>query len=155
MQRLILTASSDLSPESLAAVLAVGDIAAVVFDGAGAPAALVEAAQNAGAAALLTRDLAAGGNPWPLPSEADGAHLAGDFAAQCAAIGRRPEGVTVGGSADSRHEAMALGEAGSDYVWFGTTATLSELAAEMACWWQPSSRFRPSSQDRRTIPLWP
>ena len=43
--------------------------------------------------------------------------------------------MTVGVAAANRHEAMTLGEAGADYVWFGETATLLESAAELACWW--------------------
>ena len=136
MQRLILTVPDRLDPQVLGATLEGGAAAAVVFEGRSASPALIEVAQNAGAAALATCALGEGASPWPLKGDADGAHLVGDFAARVAGLGRRPEGLTVGAAAQSRHEAMTLGEAGSDYVWFGSTATLSEAAAEMACWWQ-------------------
>ncbi|RAH96938.1 hypothetical protein DLJ53_30120 [Acuticoccus sediminis] len=136
MQRLILTVPSGTAPQRVAAALESGDVAAVVFGGPDVPSELILAAQNAGAAALVERELTEGRNAWPVPDIADGVHLTGDFAARIAAVETRPEGLTVGASAASRHEAMTLGEAGSDYVWFGTTASLLESAAEMACWWQ-------------------
>ena len=137
MQRLILTVPSGTSPDRLAAALDAGDVAAVILEESGEPFALIDVAQERESAALLLRVLGEGrGSPWSEPSRADGLHLTGDFAARRTAVDRRPEGQTVGAVATTRHEAMTLGEAGSDYVWFGTTATLSEAAVEMACWWQ-------------------
>lgn len=135
-QRLILLVASALEPARLSAALQGGEVAAVVIDGPEAPSGLIEAAQDEGAAALLARQLAEGARGrWPTAPGADGLHVDGDFEARVAAVDQRPEGLTIGATAATRHEAMTLGEAGADYVWFGTTATLLEPAAELACWW--------------------
>ncbi|ORE96544.1 thiamine-phosphate pyrophosphorylase [Stappia sp. 22II-S9-Z10] len=138
MQRLILSVPAGTEPAVLAAALEAGDVAAVVIvGGLTEPSSLIETAQDRGAAALISRNLDEGGaSPWLIPTAADGLHLDGDFTARRGAIEARPEGMTVGATAASRHEAMTLGEGGSDYVWFGTVDALSESAAEMACWWQ-------------------
>jgi len=123
---------------ALSAALAGGDVAAAIIP-AGAPArrALVAAAQEADVAGLLEREVHAGGPaPWPLAEGADGLHVAGEFEARLAAVEGRPEGATVGAVANGRHEAMVLGEAGADYVWFGSTVAVEEDRIIDAAWWQ-------------------
>ncbi len=116
--------------EALGRALAAGDVAAAILD-ADAPgvASLVEEAQGRGVAALLS-----GAPAWPVRHGADGAHAAGALAGRLATVRGRPEGATVGATAASRHEAMTLGEAGADYIWFGGPA-IDEEAAELAAWW--------------------
>lgn len=137
-QRLILVLPSGLAPARLAAALDGGDVAAVVIPADGANAmALVDAAQIEGCAALVAYDLGVSGTPpWPLAFGADGVHAGGDFDGRLGAVTRRPEGATVGAVAGTRHEAMMLGEAGADYLWFGSPRFVNEDALELACWWQ-------------------
>jgi thiamine-phosphate pyrophosphorylase len=137
-QRLILWVPGDTAPAPLAAALAAGDVAAAVIGGRSAAAApLVEAAQAAGAAALVAHAAGRDKAPaWPVPFGADGLHLSGDAAAAERVLLARPEGASVGAEAHARHTAMLLGEAGADYVWFGSTAQLDVEPLEHACWWQ-------------------
>lgn len=92
-------------------------------------ASLVVEAQGRSVAALLRGEPA-----WPVRFGADGAHAAGSLTARVATVRQRPEGATVGALAASRHEAMTLGEAGADYIWFGGPDK-DEEAAELAAWW--------------------
>lgn len=136
-QRLILCPPADVPAETLAAVLRAGDVAAVVL----APlapglAALVQAAQGEGVAALLAAQMAVDGKGWPALHGADGVHLTGAMEGRRLALEARPEGVTVGALALDRHEAMVLGESGADYLWFGATGALEEDAVLRAAWWQ-------------------
>lgn len=134
-QRLILAVPAGTAAARLNAALGGGDVAAVIL--AGGERALVEAAQDAGSAALLARTFAAGDRlPWPLAHGADGLHAAGAFAERHRAVDTRPEGVTIGAAAATRHEAMSLGEAGADYLHFGRLDRVDEEAFELAAWWQ-------------------
>lgn len=126
-QRLILTLPGGLETARLKSALAAGDVAAVVLPAdAERGAELVAAAQEAGAAALVA------GAKWPAPFAADGLHLA---KADRALFARRPSGAMCGGVASDRHDAMLVGEADADYVWFDGTADLATACA-LANWWQ-------------------
>ncbi|WP_420393461.1 thiamine phosphate synthase [Acuticoccus sp.] len=137
-QRLILVAPPDLVADELAAALAGGDVAAVVIPVLAArPRMLVEAAQGAGAAALLQHRFAEGEPPpWPLAFGADGVQVGGGYGARRKAVETRPEGATVGATAATRHEAMTLGEVGADFLWFGRVDALDEDGLEVGIWWQ-------------------
>jgi len=126
-QRLILTLPASLEAPRLQSALAAGDVAAVIVP-ADAPrgAELVGTAQAAGAAALVSDA------EWPAPFGADGLHAADDIVKRLAA---RPEGAMCGGVASARHEAMLVGEADADYVWFDGTTDLA-TACDLANWWQ-------------------
>lgn len=129
-QRLILVVPAGVAGEALGRVLAAANVAAVILD-ADAPGVdrQVTEAQGRGVASLLR-----GAPAWPLRHGADGVHATGPFAARLDTVRSRPEGATVGAVASTRHEAMTLGEAGADYVWFGGPA-VDEEAAELAAWW--------------------
>ena len=137
-QRLVLVVPAELTPAQLSQALGASDIAAVVVGtGGGGTDALVEAAQLAGIAALVALDPGSDAAPaWPVRYGADGLHLFGDEAASERVLKSRVEGATVGACARSRHSAMLLGEAGADYVCFGSTGGLDVDGLEVACWWQ-------------------
>lgn len=134
-------------PSSLAAdlpgLLAAADIAAVLVrledaDPRGMIArvkALAPAIQNAGAALLLDGhvDLVA-------RSGADGAHLCGIAALEEAAPSLKPDRIAGIGGLATRHDSMAAGELGADYVLFGEPDALgrrpsTEAIAERLGWW--------------------
>lgn len=137
-QRLILAPPHDVTPGALEAALGGGDVAAVVVPIAAArPAVLVEVSQSEGTAALLGYHLRVEDKlPWPLAFGADGVHVAGAYSRRYATVDTRPEGATLGATAATRHEAMMLGETGSDYIWFGRQDALDEDDLELAVWWQ-------------------
>ena len=134
-------------PSSLAtdlpALLAAADVAAVLVrltdaDPRGMIArvkALAPAIQNAGAALLLDGhvDLVA-------RSGADGAHLCGIAALEEAAPSLKPDRIAGIGGLATRHDSMAAGELGADYVLFGEPDALgrrpsTEAIAERLGWW--------------------
>jgi len=139
--------AGEAARERLEAALAAADIASVLIvpatggklDAASAKP-LVEAAQRAGAAALLADDA-----ELARALAADGVHvnadrdLAGSYALARAAIGQRAiVGVDAG---ISRHDAMTLAEAGADYIAFGAPAHLKDRDKartrrdELVAWW--------------------
>jgi thiamine-phosphate pyrophosphorylase len=134
-------------PSSLAAdlpaLLAAADVAAVLVrltdaDPRGMIArvkALAPAIQEAGAALLLDGhvDLVA-------RSGADGAHLCGIAALEEAAPSLKPDRIAGIGGLATRHDSMAAGELGADYVLFGEPDALgrrpsTEAIAERLGWW--------------------
>jgi thiamine-phosphate pyrophosphorylase len=134
-------------PSSLAAdlpaLLAAADVAAVLVrltdaDPRGMIArvkALAPAIQNAGAALLLDGhvDLVA-------RSGADGAHLCGIAALEEAAPSLKPDRIAGIGGLATRHDSMAAGELGADYVLFGEPDATGkrpsmEAVAERLDWW--------------------
>ncbi|XWN33925.1 MAG: thiamine phosphate synthase [Devosia sp.] len=131
-QRLILSVPSDVDAAALSAVLQ-SDVAAVLLP-ADAPdlSGLVAQAQAAGVAALIDTDEAA----WPAPHGADGLHVRDPFQARVEAVTARPSNATAGAWAETRHQAMTLGEAGADYVMFGAFDGSDPSACELAAWWQ-------------------
>ncbi|WP_050419546.1 thiamine phosphate synthase [Bradyrhizobium tropiciagri] len=97
--------------------------------------ALAPAIQNAGAALLID------GQPDIVArAGADGAHLTGIAAMEEAAPALRPDRIVGVGGLATRHDSMAAGEAGADYVLFGEPDTKgqrpsSEAIAERLQWW--------------------
>jgi thiamine-phosphate pyrophosphorylase len=97
--------------------------------------ALAPAVQNAGAALLLDGhvDLVA-------RSGADGAHLTGIESMQEALPTLKPDRIAGVGGLATRHDSMAAGEAGADYVLFGEPDAHGqrpsmEAIAERLQWW--------------------
>jgi thiamine-phosphate pyrophosphorylase len=97
--------------------------------------ALAPAIQNSGTALLLEGnvDLVA-------RSGADGAHLTGIDAMQEALPSLKPDRIAGVGGLVTRHDSMAAGEAGADYVLFGEPDTGGarpsvEAIAERLQWW--------------------
>jgi thiamine-phosphate pyrophosphorylase len=128
---------------SLSALLAGADIAAVLLRLKPADPrtaisrikALAPAIQNAGAALLLDGhvDLVA-------RSGADGAHLTGIESIQEALPTLKPDRIAGVGGLVTRHDSMAAGEAGADYVLFGEPdgrgqRPSMEAIAERLQWW--------------------
>src|ERR1700744_376706 len=99
--------------------------------------------QESGAALLLDGNIelvARGG--------ADGAHLTGIEALQEALPGLKPDRIAGIGGLTTRHDSMAAGEAGADYVLFGEPdahgqRTSPEAIAERLQWW--AELFEPPS----------
>jgi thiamine-phosphate pyrophosphorylase len=97
--------------------------------------ALVSAIQNAGAAVLID------GHPELVArAGADGAHLTGIAAMEDAMPSLKPDRITGVGGLATRHDSMAAGEAGADYVLFGEPDATGqrpsiEAIAERLEWW--------------------
>ncbi len=128
---------------SLAGVLAEADVAAVLVrlkqtdprSMISRVKALAPAIQGSGAALLLDghADLVA-------RSGADGAHLTGIEAMQEAMASLKPDRIAGVGGLPTRHDSMAAGEAGADYVLFGEPDAHGqrpsvEAIAERLQWW--------------------
>jgi thiamine-phosphate pyrophosphorylase len=139
--------AGEAAPERLAAALAAADIASVQVvppagcaREAGMARPLVAAAQTAGAAALVLADAALARS-----LGADGVHLVAGkdpLAGYQAARANLAAGTVVGVDAGiSRHDAMALAEAGADYVAFGAPPHLKDRDKararrdELVAWW--------------------
>ncbi|MBR0755943.1 thiamine phosphate synthase [Bradyrhizobium jicamae] len=97
--------------------------------------ALAPVVQNAGAALLIDghADLVARGG-------ADGAHLTGIAAMEDAMPSLKPDRIVGVGGLSTRHDSMAAGEAGADYVLFGEPDASgqrpsAEAIAERLGWW--------------------
>ncbi|QPF85704.1 thiamine phosphate synthase [Bradyrhizobium genosp. L] len=97
--------------------------------------ALVPAVQNAGAALLVD------GHPEIVArAGADGAHLTGIAAMEDAMPSLKPDRIAGIGGLATRHDSMAAGEAGADYVLFGEpdakgARPSTEAIAERLEWW--------------------
>ena len=98
--------------------------------------ALAPVIQNAGAALLVDghADLVARGG-------ADGAHLTGIAAMEDAMPSLKPDRIVGVGGLSTRHDSMAAGEAGADYVLFGEPdkkgqRPSAEAIAERLQWWE-------------------
>jgi thiamine-phosphate pyrophosphorylase len=128
---------------SLPGLLAASDVAAVLVrlkpaDPRGMISrvkALSAAIQDGGAALLLegNADLVA-------RSGADGAHLTGIAALEEALPGLKPDRIAGVGGLETRHDSMAAGELGADYVLFGEPDAKgqrpsAEAIAERLQWW--------------------
>ncbi|MFN5666136.1 thiamine phosphate synthase [Bradyrhizobium sp.] len=96
---------------------------------------LAPAIQNAGAALLID------GHPDIVArAGADGAHLTGIAAMEEAMPSLRPDRIVGVGGLATRHDSMAAGEAGADYVLFGEPDAKgqrpsAEAIAERLEWW--------------------
>jgi len=98
--------------------------------------ALAPVIQNAGAALLIDghADLVARGG-------ADGAHLTGIAAMEDAMPSLKPDRIVGVGGLSTRHDSMAAGESGADYVLFGEPDAngqrpSAEAIAERLGWWE-------------------
>lgn len=139
---LILPADADAGfAPAIEAALGNADVAAVLIqrgtrDEAGyraAARALIPAIQSSGAAALLDNatDLA-------IELSADGVHVTSGLDDIRAALGRlKPRLIVGAGGLHTRDEAMSAGEAGIDYIFFGSLGPGPSRVdvAEMAEWW--------------------
>jgi thiamine-phosphate pyrophosphorylase len=128
---------------NLAGVLAAADVAAVLLrlksvdqrTMISCVKALAPAIQAAGAAALLD-----GNVEMVARSGADGAHLTGIAALEEALPSLKPDRIAGVGGLTTRHDSMAAGEAGADYVLFGERDAKGqrpsiEAIAERLQWW--------------------
>jgi thiamine-phosphate pyrophosphorylase len=127
----------------LPALLACADIAAVLLRLKPADPrslisrikALAPAVQNAGAALLIE-----GNAELVARAGTDGAHLTGIEAMQEALPTLKPDRIAGVGGLITRHDSMAAGEAGADYVLFGEpdrrgARPSAEAIAERLAWW--------------------
>lgn len=135
----MLVVPSGIAPAALAALLAAGDVAALVLTGA-APddahlAALTARAQSAGVAVLLDGPVQSAD-----AAGMDGVHVAEPARLPAILKALKPKGqpgplVGAGGLAD-RHAAMEAGEAGADYLLFGAMdGTDFAAARDLVAWW--------------------
>jgi thiamine-phosphate pyrophosphorylase len=96
---------------------------------------LAPAIQDGGAALLLD-----GHAEWVARAGADGAHLTGIEAMEEALPTLKPDRIAGVGGLTTRHDSMAAGEAGADYVLFGEPDATgqrpsTEAIAERLQWW--------------------
>jgi thiamine-phosphate pyrophosphorylase len=96
---------------------------------------LAPAIQDGGAALLLD-----GHAEWVARAGADGAHLTGIEAMEEALPTLKPDRIAGVGGLTTRHDSMAAGEAGADYVLFGEPDATgqrpsTEALAERLQWW--------------------
>ncbi len=144
--RLVLIVPETAGPQTLAAALSGGDVASVIIPVPGADeaaaqaraAALVTAAQAAGAAALIVNDTRLAGR-----TGADGLHVEGDLTHFGAQVGKAAGRAIVGaGNVKTRHHALEIGELRPDYVMFGkiggdTRPEPNPKNIALAAWWAP------------------
>jgi thiamine-phosphate pyrophosphorylase len=145
--RLILVTPPEMDaetfPRRLEEALGGGDVAAVIIapDAGGRAAAplasaLVPIIQRAGAAALIAEDTQLAGR-----AGADGVHIGTSLEdLRLAAESHRPKRIVGAGGLTTRHDAMAAGEMGIDYLFFGRLAGDTHDAAhpkalDLAEWW--------------------
>jgi thiamine-phosphate pyrophosphorylase len=133
---------------SLASALAAADVAAVLLRLAPVDQrtmitrakALAPVIQAGGAAALLDGQMLAGNVELVARSGADGAHVTGIAAMEDALPSLKPDRIIGVGGLATRHDSMAAGEAGADYVLFGERDAKGqrpsiEAIAERLQWW--------------------
>jgi thiamine-phosphate pyrophosphorylase len=143
--RLCLVTPQGVAPAAFAAMLeealSGGDVASlfIVADPAALPElakAAVPIAQAHGVAAIIVDDTRLAGH-----LRADGVLIDGGRDDLDAAIKSfRPQRIVGAGGARSRHDAMALGEADPDYLFFGrfdgdTGPAIFDKSFELAAWW--------------------
>ena len=133
---------------SLASALAAADVAAVLLrlrpvdqrTMITRAKALAPVIQAGGAAALLDGQTLDGHVELVARSGADGAHLTGIAAMEDALPSLKPERIIGVGGLATRHDSMAAGESGADYVLFGERDAKGqrpsiEAIAERLQWW--------------------
>ena len=150
--------------DTLASLLATADVAAVLVRVAASDPrsmisrvkALAPAIQNAGAALLIDShaDLVA-------RAGADGAHLTGIAALEEVMPSLKPDRIAGVGGLATRHDSMAAGELGADYVLFGEPDAQGqrpsvEAVAERLQWWDelfepPSVGYAASREEAAAI----
>ena len=137
------------------AALAAGRVPSLLVLGAGTSQQLQpmrDAAHRQNAALLVENDIALAKS-----LGADGVHLRADgpSAAEAReALG--PDGIVGADSALFRHDAMALGEAGADYIAFGANAESLDDLADMIDWWSglieiPCAVWLPAGADHDVL----
>jgi thiamine-phosphate pyrophosphorylase len=102
--------------------------------------ALAPVIQAGGAAVLLEGQMLAGHVELVARSGADGAHVTGIAAMEDALPSLKPDRIIGVGGLATRHDSMAAGEAGADYVLFGERDAKGqrpsiEAIAERLQWW--------------------
>jgi thiamine-phosphate pyrophosphorylase len=133
---------------SLAGALAAADVAAVLLrlkpvdhrTMISHAKALAPVIQAGGAAVLLEGQMLAGHVELVARSGADGAHVTGIAAMEDALPSLKPDRIIGVGGLATRHDSMAAGEAGADYVLFGERDAKGqrpsiEAIAERLQWW--------------------
>jgi thiamine-phosphate pyrophosphorylase len=133
---------------SLPALLAAADVAAVLLrlkptdqrTLISRVKALAPAIQNSGAALLLDGQILDGHLELVARAGADGAHLTGIAAMEDALPTLKPDRIAGVGGLTTRHDSMAAGESGADYVLFGepdaaNARPSTEAIAERLQWW--------------------
>jgi thiamine-phosphate pyrophosphorylase len=146
--RLCLVTPPDYEPAAFAGALAEGlaggDVASLIITAPrGKPAdhqraaeLLVPVAARRGVAALIHNDTRTCER-----TKADGVHIDGGIADLRAALGAlRGRKIVGAGGVPSRDDAMAMGEAGADYLFFGrldgdTADDIFPKALDLAAWW--------------------
>ncbi len=124
----------------LEAALAGGDVASLLItrvdDYQSVAEAIVPVAQDKGVAVLVVDDSRVMGR-----SKADGLHVTGGLPALQDAIETlQPKSIVGAAAIKTRHEAMAAGEAGADYVFFGMLDKPEDAEAhrktlDLGGWW--------------------
>jgi thiamine-phosphate pyrophosphorylase len=150
LQRLCLVTPVGIPPADLAArleaALSGGDVASLIITlGNAAPSdlqmmaeTLTPIAQRHDVAALVHNDTRIAGR-----ARADGVHVdTGPNDLRDAVARLRPQRLVGAGGAETRHDAMVLGEADPDYVFFGrldgdTDSDPHPQALALAAWWAP------------------
>lgn len=121
--RLVLIAPENLDPESLPAILAAGDVASLLLPQYGLDDAafqkiaetITPRVQAVGVAVVIAGDTRIAARV-----KADGVHVEGSPSALADAVDRLQDKMMVGtGGAKTRDEALDLGEARPDYMFFG------------------------------------
>lgn len=143
--RLVLTADAHggSAPERVLAALAGGDVASLILVQQGEDpafqdyaAAIVPGAQTRGVAVIIAGDTRVAGRVG-----ADGIHLDASKAAIDEAVRKHAGRLIVGaGGAKTRHDALELGEAQPDYLFFGrfgydTAPAPHPRNLDLAAWW--------------------
>jgi thiamine-phosphate pyrophosphorylase len=143
--RLCLVTPQGVAPTIFAAMLeealSGGDVASLFITGDTATLpdlakAAVPVAQAHGVAAVIVNDTRLAGH-----ARADGVHIDSGRSDLDAAIKSfRPQRIVGAGGARSRHDAMAVGDADPDYVFFGrldgdTEPAIYDKSLELAGWW--------------------
>lgn len=100
-------------------------------DAAAALPAIIPPLQNRGIACLVANDPGLA-----IETGADGAHVEGSPEELMAALrALKPGRIAGAGGIRTRHAAMEAGEAGADYVMFGSEAEPPEETAALVSWW--------------------
>lgn len=138
--QIYLITPADTDSATLMAVLNAAEVSALLVPRGGADAAryaeqakgIINIGQGAGCAVLLENDAALAKR-----LGADGVHVSdGIEALDDAVLALKPSFIVGAGSAKSRHDAMTMGEANVDYVFFGPLdGALNPEARELAEWW--------------------
>ena len=143
---LVTRSAADLAAltRSVGDALSGGDVASLIVTGdpadpsflQRAAQAFVPIAQNAGAAAMIHNDTQVAGR-----ARADGVHVDGGMGDLRDAIASfQPKRMVGAGEIHSRHDAMAIGELGPDYLFFGRLGDeagdgIHAASLDLAGWW--------------------